>query len=193
METFVKLTITLFFLGLIVAAIVFFSIFGLLPTQKLVDVLKSEPATSTSPAVIVATTTVIERIIERERVVEPVVPPKPPVVDEEIIEGLPPGAAVPISLTRVGNVHKWIFSVSGEGGELSEDLIVVDVLDIIEIHFTAVDGDYGISFPDFGVGKSVSAGEATKFQFQAQFVGNYEISCGGCRPGWEGKFVVREK
>lgn len=65
METLIRVMLSVFLIGMVVATIVFFSVFGLLPAEKLTQVLKGEPQPTGTSTVVVSTTTIIERIIER--------------------------------------------------------------------------------------------------------------------------------
>ena len=103
--------------------------------------------------------------------------------------------AVPKSAVVVGQEKQAAirtFEVRGEVGKFSPSTIVVNELDVIEIDLNAVDSDYDIFFPDFGVFKSVNKGTSGKIQFQAYPYGEYAFRCKDACAA-EGKLVVNQK
>ena len=70
---------------------------------------------------------------------------------------------------------------------------MVNELDLLIIRLTAVDADYNLSFPDFGVNKNVSQGETVKFQIQAGRFGEYQFFCTVCVPEVVGTLIVNKK
>ena len=114
----------------------------------------------------------------------------------EPTDSVPSGdVAVPKSAVRVGEEKQAAirtFEIRGEGGAFVPSTIVVDELDVIEIELKAVDNDYDIFFPDFGIIKTAKRGTTEKIQFQAYPFGEYKFGCGeSCQA--EGKFIVNEK
>ena len=103
--------------------------------------------------------------------------------------------AVPKAAIKVGEQKQAAirtFELRGENGKFSPSTIVVDELDVVEIELNAVDGDYDIFFPDFGVVKTAKKGTTEKLQFQAYPFGEYVFRCKtSCKA--EGKLIVNEK
>lgn len=110
---------------------------------------------------------------------------------------VPEGVAVPTNVSQLsgpgGEAALRNFEIKAEGGKFSPNTIVVNDGDIITIHLTAVDGDYNIFFPDFGVFQAVSQGQTVKRQFQATPFGQYEFFCKDCNNDAKGTLIVNEK
>ena len=105
----------------------------------------------------------------------------------------PEDVAIPIDVTSVGKIDLYTFEIKGEGGKFIPSTLVVNELDLLIIRLTAVDADYNLSFPDFGVNKNVSQGETVKFQIQAGRFGEYQFFCTVCVPEVVGTLIVNEK
>lgn len=104
-----------------------------------------------------------------------------------------PNVAVPVNLTPVGSGFIRTFELKGEGDKIVPDTIVVNDGDLVKFIFTAVDKDYVISFPDFGLGPTVKKGESARFQLQATPFGEYKFTCSTCKPVFEGRLLVNKK
>ncbi len=105
------------------------------------------------------------------------------------------GVAVPKSAVSVGEeVRAAIrtFEIRGEGGKYVPSTIVVDELDIVEIELRAVDQDYDISLPDFGIVKTAKKGSTETIQFQAYPYGEYAFQCKDACSA-EGKLIVNQR
>lgn len=103
--------------------------------------------------------------------------------------------AVPKGVSVIGEkkqIALRTFGMRGENGAFSPRTLVVNDLDVIEIEFTAVDADYDIFFPDFGVLKKIGAGSTAMLQFQAPDFGEYEFGCKELCKG-KGKLIVNKR
>lgn len=88
------------------------------------------------------------------------------------------------------------FSVSINGGVVTPEKIIVYLLDIVNINFTAVDRDYDLTQPDNGLSFVVKKGQTKAVQFQGGTPGQftyYCVSCGGPKSGPVGYIVVVPK
>lgn len=85
------------------------------------------------------------------------------------------------------------FSISGDGGEFIPEKVIVRLGDIVNINFTAVDGDYDIVFPSYNMSQSAQQGQTKILQFQAISEGAflyYCSSCGGPDSRASGQIIV---
>ncbi len=103
--------------------------------------------------------------------------------------------AVPISSISIsgasGDASVREFEIKGENDKYSPGIIVVNNGDPVTVKFTAVDGDYIMFFPDFGVYIAAKKGETKKSQFQASPSGAYKFFCRDCgKPEMMGEFIV---
>jgi heme/copper-type cytochrome/quinol oxidase subunit 2 len=184
MSNILKILITVFIIGLVVMAIIFFSIFGIVPAEKLTEALKGGASTSTEggKTVVVSTTTVIERIIEREVLVER--DEEEPEKEDPVIYQPPVDTEPPKFEER----YEYAFRISG--GEFSPSVITVKEREDVVIGLTSGDNTYTLSIPSYGLSQTVGLGEEKVIAFQALSVGEFEILCEGCREGFEAKLIV---
>jgi len=85
------------------------------------------------------------------------------------------------------------FSISGDGGKFVPAEIIARLKDIVHVNFTAVDKDYDIVFPSYGMRQSAKKGETKILEFQAVSEGSYTYycdSCGGANSPAKGKIIV---
>ena len=85
------------------------------------------------------------------------------------------------------------FSISGDGGKFVPAEIIARLNDIVHVNFTAVDKDYDIVFPSYGMRQSAKKGETKILEFQAVSEGSYTYycdSCGGANSPAKGKIIV---
>ena len=85
------------------------------------------------------------------------------------------------------------FSISGDGGKFVPAEIIARLNDIVHVNFTAVDKDYDIVFPSYGMRQSAKKGETKILEFQAVSEGSYTYycdSCGGAKSPASGKIIV---
>lgn len=95
----------------------------------------------------------------------------------------PVNVAVPTNVANLGSgsgtgsMSLRHFIISGLGGQYSPNTIVVNNGDVVDLTLKAVDGAYGIYFPDFGISLTASKGEIAHAQFQTSGVGQYTFYC----------------
>ena len=168
-------------------AIIFFSIFGIVPAEKLTEALKGNTSTSTKEGktVVVSTTTVIERIIEREVLVERDEEDEEEPEEEEPIVYQPPVDTEP---PKFEDRYEYTFRISG--GEFSPSVITVDEREDVVIGLTSGDNIYTLRIPSYGLSQTVRPGEEKVIAFQALDAGEFDIICEGCREGFEAKLIV---
>ena len=185
METAIRLIITVLFIGLIVLAIIFFSLFGVLPAKKLTQVLKGEKVTSTvSQQQIQIKEITLDELLGR---IKPL-----PLEEMNKSEILSSPAIVP-SKIPIGSAFMYFIDIRAEANKLVPNEIIIDRLDLLKITFTAVDGDYDVFFPDFTAGISLAKGISAQFQFQASTAGKYEFICNLCKPIFKGTLIVNQR
>lgn len=106
---------------------------------------------------------------------------------------LPADVAIPVRVIKNGAGVTREFDISGENGTFVPSTMVVNEGDIVSIHFTAVDNDYNVFFPDFGVYQLIRKGTTKTFQFQAYPYGEYTFSCKDvCISPATGKLIVNQ-
>ena len=109
----------------------------------------------------------------------------------------PEGVAVPTNVSQLsgpgGEISLRDFEIRAEGGKYVPATIVVNDGDVVKITFTAVDADYDIFIPDFGVLAVAKEGGVVKTQFQAAPFGEYEFFCKNCGDKTEGRLIVNER
>lgn len=167
MEVLIKSLISMFLIGLVVMAIIFFSIFGLLPTQKLGEILRGEKSTSTKPIVIIGTTTIIEKVV-----VPTTTPPAP-----SALVAPPPSrpATSPLSLPGYE-----LFDITLKDNKFTPSLLNVQSGKNVKITLRSVDKSYRIEIPDYGLAQTVAPGETQIIAFQALNKGEFKITCDIC-------------
>jgi hypothetical protein len=165
MEGLIRTLITVMLIGLVVMAIIFFSIFGVVPAEKITKVLKGEKSTSTEgQTIIITTTTIIEKIIEKEIEVEKEEKPF---------------------------IEKYDHNLILENDQFSPLVITGEKGDVIKIGLVSVDKEYKILIPDYGLSQTVSPSNNNKLiAFQALESGEFSILCDGCREGFYGRLII---
>ena len=102
--------------------------------------------------------------------------------------------AVPTTVVQTGPSAFRHFDLSANGNAYSPSTIVVNEGDVIDLNFTAVDKNYDMFLPDFGISKAAAKGETVKLQFQGYPFGEYKFyckdSCGSAKV--EGKLIVNK-
>lgn len=182
MENAIRVVVTVLFIGLTVLAIIFFSLFGILPAKKLTQVLKGEKATSTVPQ---------QQIQIKEITLDELLGRIPPVSSEGTNKsGILSSPATAPSKIPIGSAFMYFIDIRAESNKLIPNEIIVDRLDLLKITFIAVDGDYDVFFPDFTAGISLAKGISAQFQFQASTAGKYEFICNLCKPIFKGTLIV---
>ena len=178
MASLVKVIISVFLVWLVVTVIIFFTIFGMLPAERLSKVLRGdfEKATSTPTLIIISTTTIIERIIistSTARELPYIQQPQEPV---EPLRVTPPANFDVVKLTL-------------EDGTFRPSILHTAVGREIRITLTSLDGTYHLRIPAYGLSQTVRLGEQKLIAFQATTQGQFAITCDECED-FEGALVV---
>ena len=85
------------------------------------------------------------------------------------------------------------FAIRGENGKFTPSEVIARLNDIVHVTFTAVDKDYDIVFPSYGMRQAAKKGETKILEFQAVSEGSYKYyceSCGGVSSPANGKIIV---
>ena len=85
------------------------------------------------------------------------------------------------------------FAIRGEGGKFVPAEIIARQNDIVHVTFTAVDKDYDIVFPSYGMRQVAKKGQTKILEFQAVSEGSFTYyceSCGGANGPTKGKVIV---
>lgn len=105
--------------------------------------------------------------------------------------------AVPVSVTDaakgIGGSQLRTFLVSAEAGKFMPSTITVYKNDTVHISFTAVDKEYDITVPDYGLYRTAKKGETVPLEFRAEQEGQFVYYCdvcGGAGSGTEGRLIV---
>jgi len=72
------------------------------------------------------------------------------------------------------------FNISAAGGRFTPYQIRANLGDTVHINFTAVDKDYDITFPTYGMMQSAKKGETKILEFLAQADGRFLYYCESC-------------
>ncbi|MEX1014525.1 MAG: hypothetical protein WDZ80_05180 [Candidatus Paceibacterota bacterium] len=182
MESVIKVLISIFIIGMVVMIIVFFSVFGLLPAEKLTEVFNPEKSTSTNPVVLTSTTTVIERIIERIEIRDP--EPK------AITDGSSEDNEEDTERNNNSSSVPYDFLLEFRNGIFSPNQINIDLRDDVVLALRSNDLNYSVSIAEFGLNQSVSPGGLRFLAFQALKAGTFEINCEGCIEDYVGIIIV---
>ncbi len=108
------------------------------------------------------------------------------------------GVAKPTEVKAVGvdDLSSRNFNVILDGDSVSPQKIIIKLLDIVTINFSAVDKTYDLIQPDNGLAWTVPKGGSKKLEFQGGTPGEFTFyceSCGGPDKGPVGYFVVVPK
>ncbi|MFA5052717.1 MAG: cupredoxin domain-containing protein [Parcubacteria group bacterium] len=105
--------------------------------------------------------------------------------------------AVPVSVREaVEGASEQIrsFLVSVEKEKFTPSIVSVNKNDTVHINFTAVDDDYDVVVPDYGLSQRMRRGETKTIEFRAETEGThvyYCESCGGLDSQAKGYIVVK--
>ncbi len=119
-----------------------------------------------------------------------------PGMDAKLTEAQKKDIAVPSIVTPAApgaSTSFRSFSISGEGGKFIPSQIIVHQNDIVHVNFTAMDKDYDIVFPSYGMHQTAKKGEKKVLEFQAVSEGSFTYycdSCGGPTSPASGKIIV---
>jgi plastocyanin len=114
----------------------------------------------------------------------------------EVGEKTEAGVAAPTSVSAAapGVEAKYrSFNIKGETGSFSPMTFIVKKGDTVHINFLAVDKDYDITFPDYGMKQTAKKGETKVLEFQAVTEGKFTYyceACGGLAGTAKGYFIV---
>ena len=108
------------------------------------------------------------------------------------------GVANPTEVKQVGtnNISERDFSIVLDKDAATPQKVIVKLLDIVTINFSAIDKTYDMTQPDNGLSWTVPKGGAKSLQFQGSTPGQftfYCVSCGGPDKGPVGYIVVVPK
>jgi len=123
---------------------------------------------------------------------------KVPEVNEVLSEEVRKEIAVPEIVVEAapGVEAKYrSFDIKAEGGKYIPSKIIANVGDTIHVNFTAVDKDYDIVFPSYGMLLRAKVGQTKLLQFQAVKSGSFAFycdSCGGPESETRGSFIIVE-
>jgi hypothetical protein len=121
---------------------------------------------------------------------------KVPGVGEEIPEDLKDVIAVPDEVVQSApgvDSNIRIFKIRGEGNKFIPSQIIVNYKDTVHIDLVAVDKNYDIMFPAYGMRQTAKQGEEKVLEFQANSEGRfiyYCESCGGIESEAKGYITV---
>ena len=107
------------------------------------------------------------------------------------------GVATPtnvIAASPTTDAKLRFFEIKADKNKFEPQTIIVNRLDLIDIKLTAVDKEYDITIPDFGIFQKANKGETKPIQFQATAEGKYTYycnSCGGLKSGAIGYIIVK--
>jgi heme/copper-type cytochrome/quinol oxidase subunit 2 len=85
------------------------------------------------------------------------------------------------------------FNITASGGLFTPSKIIANLGDTLHINFTAVDADYDITFPSYGMQQTAKKGETKVLEFLAQADGQflyYCQSCGGPTSTAKGNIII---
>jgi len=97
--------------------------------------------------------------------------------------------AVPLTVSKAGPQTEAMFrrfEISAEKDKYSPSEVIVNEKDTVHIDFTAIDKEYDITFPDYGMKQTAKPGEKKILEFQALTSGKFLYYCDLCG-GIEGK------
>ncbi len=102
--------------------------------------------------------------------------------------------AVPETVQKIsGNVARRVFSISADNNAFNPPNIIVNEGDVVVIKFTAVDKNYDVSFPDFGIYEAFAKGTTQQISFQAYPYGDYRFFCTkACSGSPAGRLIVNQ-
>ncbi len=127
------------------------------------------------------------------------VAPQNIVVPNQNSQNVPQGVAIPQTVSpasQVSSASNRDFSIKIEANAFTPDTIIVRKFDVINLTVNAVDGNYDLTQPDYGLNLSAPKGTSKTFQFQAYLEGKFTFycaSCGGPEKGPIGYLVVAPK
>jgi len=86
------------------------------------------------------------------------------------------------------------FDIRAEEGIFVPSTVIVNQGDTVKISFTAIDGSYDITIPDYGIRQTAEIGETRMLEFLAINDGKFTFYCelcGGIDSGTKGFIIIR--
>jgi len=102
-----------------------------------------------------------------------------PEVGEEVPEGVAAPTVVTPAAPEVESKFRG-FDIKAEGNKFDPNTVIVELGDTVHINFTAVDKDYDISLPDYGMKQIAPKGQTKPLEFQAVIEGKFTYYCELC-------------
>ena len=99
------------------------------------------------------------------------------------------GVISPIHVSNLGESQARFYKIEIADNKIDSKRLVSRVGDLVSIEVVAVDGDYDLTIPFFGMKQVVKKGETKKLEFQSNTVGTFVYYCEVCG-GEEGEVVV---
>ncbi len=182
-ENVIKVIITVFLIGLIVLFVVFFTILGLTPTERLGRAFEARNATSSEEGVPAAET-------------------QQPVAEESAMGGaesqvtqttpsgteLVGGGVVYLDPSLVARQENAVRIVEGR---MSETAFTAKLNEDKQLWFYSPDATYIVKIPAYGLSQTIRPGETKLIAFQATQAGTFDIVCEGCVEGFRASLTVR--
>ena len=206
MENTIRVIITLFFIGLIALAVIFFGVFGILPLTKIGSLKNNSTSTETVPQTTIPVQTPSSgngQVIGGGQVQQPpqnggeIIPPTPPrVVRLDVPPGSPnaPRQSDPLQAEQI---PPGALQVIIKNNAFSPASFAVKSGDVVTIYFTSSDGrSHSIGFQDpsvQGIAVGVGPGETRSISFKTPKAETYAFQCnvpGHAGAGERGTMVV---
>lgn len=103
-----------------------------------------------------------------------------------------PEEAVPASPGE-SDTKSRTFNLTIKNNKIIPKEIRVYVNDIVDISVVAVDKDYDLSIPEYGLKTEIKKGKSSKIQFQAYNPGKFTLYCSLCSPEFKGLLLVKPR
>ncbi|MCK9497375.1 MAG: cupredoxin domain-containing protein [Candidatus Colwellbacteria bacterium] len=119
-----------------------------------------------------------------------------PELGDEVGDG---SVAVPVGVTSAApgvEAQLRTFNISAENSAFKPSTIIVNQGDTVHINFTAIDGIYDMTMPDYGLKQTANEGQTKVFEFQAASYGQYVFyceSCGGIDSDTKGYIIIKPR
>lgn len=131
-------------------------------------------------------------VFRAEVPVDIVVPEKNAVLTEtEKLEIAVPVTVAPVSPNSSSRART--FEIKAQNDVFVPMKIIANVGDIVRINFTAVDKDYDLVFPSYGMKQTAAVGQTKILEFQALQAGSFSYYCevcGGPTSGPQGNIII---
>ncbi|MGC9046981.1 MAG: hypothetical protein ACP5IC_02615 [Minisyncoccia bacterium] len=116
----------------------------------------------------------------------------------DVNSNVPSNIAKPSNVVTAGGTSLRQFTIQAQGGKYIPSTIVVNEGDVVNISLDAVDADYNIFIPDFGITIIASKGATGRGQFSAFPFGQYKFVCDTnttktCPANMSGTLIINKK